>query len=156
MIYLQDSIYSSQKFPLFFKTTCLLLAIFPKFAFNQKEKFRFIWSQISDFIISKTFDFLSKKRIIRWNQLLLNSKNTVLKESTFNFSKILEKKNMKMNFFTGIFQEFSLAPLSGCFRLFQQKGFTRICIFLRKILIPAVFKCENTTLQTVSRGVLIH
>ena len=28
-------------------------------------------------------------------------------------------------------------------------------VFPRKILLPEVFKCEYTTLQTISRGVLI-
>ena len=35
------------------------------------------------------------------------------------------------------------------------KPFTREYIFPRKVLLPGVFKCENTTLQTVLRGVLI-
>ena len=132
MIYLQDSIYSSQKFPFFFKTTCLLLAIFPKFAFNQKEKFRFIWAQTSDFIISKTFDFLSKKRIIRWNQLLLNSKNTVLKESTFNFSKILEKKTWKWTFSQVFFKNLAWHLWVAASVYFNKKASQGYAYFLGK------------------------
>ena len=66
-----------------------------------------------------------------------------------------------MSFFTRIFLGFCLlfrntkTPLNGCSSLFQQRGFTREYIFPTKKLLFGVFKCENTTLKTNTRGVLI-
>ena len=43
-------------------------------------------------------------------------------------------------------------PLSDYFCSFQQSDFTREYIFPMKILLPGIFKCENTTFQNISRG----
>ena len=62
-----------------------------------------------------------------------------------------------MNFSQVFFKDFVYflgTPLSGCFRSFQLACFTREYIFLRKILLPGGFECENNTRQTFSRGVL--
>ena len=68
-----------------------------------------------------------------------------------------------MNFFTGIFQGFCLVssntylknPFEWLLSFISMERLTRKYIFPRKILLLGVFKCENTTLLTLSRGVLI-
>ena len=47
------------KFSFFLKSTCLLLANFLKFIFNQKEERSFIWSKTFGFV-SKPFKYLSR------------------------------------------------------------------------------------------------
>ena len=50
------------KFSIFLKSTCLLLAIFLKFIFNQKEKRGFIWSKTFDFLFQKPSNIYSEKK----------------------------------------------------------------------------------------------
>ena len=50
------------KFSIFLMSTCLLLAIFLKFIFNQKEKRGFIWSKTFDFLFQKPSNFYSEKK----------------------------------------------------------------------------------------------
>ena len=47
------------KFSIFLKLTCLLLAIFLKFIFNQKEKRGFIWPKAFNFLFQKHTKFYS-------------------------------------------------------------------------------------------------
>ena len=72
------------KFYIFLKSTCLLLAIFLKFIFNQREKCGFIWP--------KTFNFLFQKH----SNFYLEKKSCSLKVTVPEFQKY--KKNFeKMN-----------------------------------------------------------
>ena len=50
------------KFSIFLMSTCLLLAIFLKFIFNQKEKRGFIWSKTFDFLFQKPANIYSEKK----------------------------------------------------------------------------------------------
>ena len=50
------------KFSIFLKSTHFLLAIILKFIFKKKEMRGFIWHNTFVFFISKTFDFLFRKR----------------------------------------------------------------------------------------------
>ena len=92
------------KFSIFLKSTCLLLAIFLKFIFNQKEKRGFIWPETFNFLFQKPYFYSEKKR-----------------EITFNFRK------WTWTFWQAFFCIFLLfrniclkgTPLSGCFHLFQ-------------------------------------
>ena len=52
------------EFPIFPKSTCLLLAIFLKFIFNQKGKRGFIWSKTFHFLFQKHSKFFSEKRVL--------------------------------------------------------------------------------------------
>ena len=49
------------KFSIFLKLMCLLLGIFLKFNFNQKEKRGFIWSKTFDFLLQKPLNIYSEK-----------------------------------------------------------------------------------------------
>ena len=72
---------SNTRFPVFFKPACLLIAIFLKFIFNQKENHYFIWL--------KTFNFLfRRKRCSLKIAVLEPEKDQKDKKITFNFSKI--------------------------------------------------------------------
>ena len=57
---------------LFLKPMCLLLAIFPKFISNQKEKRGFIWPKTFDLLFQKHSIYNSEKRRVPWKWLFLN------------------------------------------------------------------------------------
>ena len=87
------------KFSIFLKSTCLLLVIFLKFIFNQKEK-----HDLKEKFSPKTFDFLFQKHFNFY------SEKRVEISSCSSISKIAKCwwMKMKMNFLTGIFQGFCL------------------------------------------------
>ena len=97
--------------------------------------------------------FIFRQKIVaifRPKEIMITPCDPLLKHELLHicFSQIL------LTFQEHLFKETSL---NGCFRLLQQRGFAReyICIFLRKTLLPGVFKCENTAIQAISRGALI-
>ena len=50
------------KFSIFLKSMCLLIAIFLKFIFNQKENCGFIWPKTFDLLLQKHLVYSSEKR----------------------------------------------------------------------------------------------
>ena len=60
---------------------CLLLAIFLKFIFNQKEKRGFLWSETFDFLLQKSLNIYSEKKSCSLKVVVfLPFSNTSLKE----------------------------------------------------------------------------
>ena len=52
------------RFSIFLKSTCLFLAIFLKFIFNQKEKRGFNWPKRFDLLFQKRSIFYSEKTVV--------------------------------------------------------------------------------------------
>ena len=136
------------KFTLFLKSTSFLLVNFPKLIFNQKKKSGFIWFKTFDILFQKLQTFIQKKRVVPWKLLLLNFKN--IGRNNLQFLQNLWKINMNINFFTGIFLYF--------FYYFVGTPILRKSIEMATSIYfnrEASQKCENATLQTNLRGVLI-
>ena len=92
------------KSSIFLLSACLLLAIFLKFFFNQKEKRGFIWSKTFDFLFQEPSYYYSEKKLFLESSCSWISKT--YEEITFNFCKDFWKINMNMNFFACIFVYF--------------------------------------------------
>ena len=172
IFYFKQIIYSEKKrcslkiavpeFSVFLKSKYLLFGVFLKFIFNQKEKRGFIQPKIFDFLFQKHSSFYSEKKSCSLKvagpefQKYIKSQLSILAKSVKN----KHEHEFSNRYFSRIFltfqeNRFKGTPLSGCFRLFQWRGFAREYIFPRKKLLPGVFKFENITLQTISRGILI-
>ena len=80
------------KFSIFFsKLTCLLLAIFIKFIFNQKEKRSFVWSKTFDFLFQKPSNFYSEKKSCSLKVDVLEFQK--YRKNNFQFLKFLKNKH---------------------------------------------------------------
>ena len=120
------------KFSIFLKSTCLFLAVFLKFIFSQKERRGFIWPEMINFLFQNPSNFYSEK-----------------KGNILQFLQNLCKITMNMNFFTRIFL-YSFLLFRNTY-LKEHLWVVASTYFNRE----ASKKCENYTLQTDLRGVLI-
>ena len=119
------------KYHFSFPFVCVYYLCFLKVIFNQKEKCGFIWPKSFDFLFQKPSKFYSEKMI---SSLKVFFFHKYRKKQLSIFVKSLKKNHehelfhrcFSVFFFT--FQEYLYKGtlLSGCFHLFQQRGFTNI------------------------------
>ena len=84
------------KFSIFLKLMCLLLGIFLKFNFNQKEKRGFIWSKTFDFLLQKPLNIYSEKMSCSLKVVVLFS-NTCLQEHVLVAASIYFHREASQN-----------------------------------------------------------
>ena len=87
-----------KKFSIFHKSMCLLLAIFLKFIFNQKEQRGFLWSETFDFLLQKSLNIYSEKKSCSLKVVVfLPFSNTSLKEHVWAAASIYFNRDASQN-----------------------------------------------------------
>ena len=99
-IYLQDNIYFQQCCLIFLNATRLLLGVFLKFIFNQKEKHSLILTKYSTFYFNKIRFFIQKNRC--YSKTVVSEFQKYKKDITLNFSQIFKKTPEKDSTFSNV------------------------------------------------------